>query len=109
MNFNFDRAKTKEHIYAIKQYIAKCEQNAYRHEANVLVRHNKKDYNPQKLIVRVTEDGNIGEIIIEDLHTICSCCSNTFTTLNSSFSFIAGTLCIKTKDKLFGEIHINIS
>lgn len=100
---------TVESISAIKQYIAKSEQNVGRHKANVLVHANRKDYCPGTRVVYATVNGEVGQVIIEDLHTICSCCSDTFTTKESSFSFVSGTLRIKAKDSLVGEISINIT
>jgi hypothetical protein len=75
----------------------------------ILVRANRKDYGPGFLVASVTATGEVGQIIIEDLHTVYGNCSNTFTTKDSSFSFIANTLCVRTKDAIQGEISINIT
>lgn len=109
MSSNFNKTKIEEYISSINKYIAKDEKNVNRHEANILVHANKKDYGPVTRMIYVTVIGDVGKVIIEDLYSICNICSNTFTTHDSAFSFVAGTLCIKTKDELFGEISINIS
>ena len=98
-----------ESFSALMQYISKNEQNAYRHKANVLVHSNRKDYGPGTREVSIFVEENFGQVIIEELHTIYSCCSNTFTTNNSSFSFVSGTLQIKSKDSLLGYISISIT
>ncbi len=97
-----------ESILALKRYVASNELHAERHKATILIHANRKDYGPGFLAVSVTVNGDVGQIIIEDLHTVYSC-SNTFTTKDSSFSFIANTLCVKTKDAIQGEISINIT
>lgn len=95
-----------ESILALKRYVASNELHAERHKATILIHANRKDYGPGFLGVSVTVNGDIGQIIIEDLHTVYGSCSNTFTT---NFSFIANTLCVKTKDAIQGEISINIT
>lgn len=100
---------TTESISALKQYVASNELNIKRHKATILVHANRKDYGPVFLVVSVTVNGDVGQIIIEDLHTVYGSCSNTFTTKDSSFSFVANTLCIKTNDTISGRISINIT
>ena len=73
----------------------------------MLVHKNRKDYGPAKLMVCVNCE--VGQVIVEDLNNICNSCSEIFTTENSSFSFIAGTLRIKVNDSFFGDITINIT
>lgn len=109
MSNNFDKIELAESISAIKQYFSKKGQNVDRHKANILVHSKRKDYGPEMRMVSATMNGDIGRVIIEDLHTIYGGCSNTFTTQDCSFSFVAGTLCLKVKDGLFGEISINIT
>lgn len=101
--------KMTESLSAIKQYIFKNEQNEYRHKANILIGTNKKDHGLGTRWVNVFIEGNLGQVIIEEIHTLCSCCSNTFTTQNSYFTFVSNTLCINYKDPIFGEININIT
>ncbi|MBQ7296462.1 MAG: hypothetical protein IJW86_09810 [Clostridia bacterium] len=98
-----------ESISALKQYIASNELKTKRHRATILIHSNGKDYGPGFLVVNVTVNGDVGQIIIEDLHTIYGDCSNTFTTKDSSFSFVSNTLCIKINDSIFGKISINIT
>ena len=98
-----------ESISAIKQYISKSEQNADRHKANILIHANKKDYGPGTRVVSISVEGDFGKVIIEELHTLYGSCSDTFTTKDSRFSFVAGTLCINAEDPLGGKISINIT
>lgn len=98
-----------ESISALKQYIASNELKTKRHRAIILIHANGKDYGPGFLVVSVTVNGKVGQIIIEDLHTVYGSCSNTFSTKDSSFSFIANTLFVKTNDAIQGEISINIT
>ena len=101
--------KTADSISALKQYIAKGEKHMDRHNASILVHTNKRDCNPGIRMVCVTIQNDWGQVIVENLHTIYSSCSNIFTTTNSYFSFISGTLCIKTIDALGEEINIDIT
>lgn len=98
-----------ESIFAIKQYISKSEQYTDRRRANILIHVNKKDYGPGTRVVYNSVEGDFGKVIIEEIHTLCGSCSNTFTTKDSCFSFVAGTLCINAEDPLWGEIHINVT
>ena len=98
-----------ESISALKQYIASSELKTKRHKATILIHANGKDYGPGFLVVSVTATEEVGQIIIENLHTVYGSCSNTFTTKDSYFSFIANTLCVKTKDTIQGKISINIT
>ena len=98
-----------ESILALKRYVASNELHTERHKATILIHANRKDYGPGFLVVSVTVNGEVGQIIIEDLHTVYGSCPNTFTTKDSSFSFIANTLCVKTKHAIQGEISINIT
>lgn len=101
--------ETAESISAIEQYIAKNKTNVDRHEANVLVHAEGKDHGCGKRFVFATVHQGVGKVTIEDLNTIYSNCTNIFSTQNAIFTFLAGTLCIKTKDVLGVEISINIS
>lgn len=101
--------KTVESLSAIKQYISKSEQNADRHKANILIHANKNDYGPRTLVVYAAVKENFGQMIIEDLNSIYSSCSNTFTTKDSCFSFVSGTLRIYAEDAVFGEMIINVT
>jgi len=98
-----------ESISAIKQYISKSEQNVDRHRANILIHADKKDYGPGIRIVFTSVEEDFGKVIIEELHTLCGSCSNTFTTKDSRFYYVAGTLCINTEGSLGGKISINIT
>lgn len=96
-------------IIAIKQYIEKNKQNVERHKANVLVYAERKDRGPATRFIFANVEKDIGQVIIEDLHTIYGGCTNIFTTQDSSFSFINGTLCIKTKNSFGSEISIDVT
>lgn len=98
-----------ESILALKRYVASNELHTERHKATILIHANRKDYGPGFLVVSVTVNGEVGQIIIEDLHTVYGSYPNTFTTKDSSFSFIANALCVKTKYAIQGEISINIT
>ena len=101
--------ETVESISAIKQYIEKNKQNVGRHKANVLVYAERKDHGPATRFVFASIEKDIGQIIIEDLHTVYVGCTNTFTTQNSSFSFVNGTLCIRTKNSFGSEMSIDVT
>ena len=109
MKDKIDEMGLSQSIVALKQYIIKHEISDGRHKASLCIYANRKECGPVKRMVYVTAEEDFGKVIIEKLHTICSICSNTFTTNDSTFSLINGTLCIKNNDKLFGEISINIS
>ena len=98
-----------ESILALKRYVASNELHTERHKATILIHANRKDYGPGFLVVSVTVNGEVGQIIIEDLHTVYGSCSNIFTTTDSSFTFISNTLCIKRNNALAEEISINIT
>ena len=98
-----------ESISAIKQYISKSEQNANRQRTNILVHADKKDCGQGIRIVCIFVEEYFGKVIIEELHTLCGSCSNTFTTKDSRFSFVVGTLCINAEDPLGDKISINIT
>lgn len=101
--------ETTESISAIKKYIEKNEQNVGRHLATILVYAERKDFGPGTRFVFANVEKDIGQVIIEELHTIYGGCTNLFTTQDSSFSFINGTLCIKTKNTFGNEISIDIT
>ena len=101
--------KMADSISALRQYIAKDKEHMGRHNARILVHANKKDCSSGIRIVCVTIQNDWGQVIVENLHTIYSSCSNIFTTTDSYFSFISGTLCIKTIDALGEEINIDIT
>lgn len=101
--------KVAESVSAIKQYIEKNKQNVGRHKANVLVYADGKDHGPATLFVFANIEKENGQVIIEDLHTIYGGCTNTFTTKDSLFLFVNGTLCIKSSDALGGEISIDVT
>lgn len=109
MSDKIDEMELRKSIFALKEYITKYELGKDRHKANILVHANRKDHRAVAQMIYVTAEEDFGMVIIEKLHTMCSICSNTFTTNDSTFSLINGTLCIKNNDKLFGEISINIS
>lgn len=96
-------------ISALKQYLEKNKQNMDRHTARILIHANKKDYGFGMRTVYVNIKENYGEVIIENLETLCDNCSNIFTTSNSDFSLISGTLSIKTKTILGEKIIVNIT
>ena len=98
-----------ESVSAIKQYVAKNKQNTDRHKANVLLHAYRKDYGPGFLIVFAYVEDEFGKVVIEDLDTIYIGCQNTFTTENSTFSYIGGTLQIKAKDTLYSDISISVT
>lgn len=62
-----------ESILALKRYVASNELHAERHKATILIHANRKDYGPGFLAVNVTVNGDVGQIIIEDLHTVSIC------------------------------------
>jgi hypothetical protein len=101
--------KTTDSVFAIKQYIAKNKSNADRHEANVLVHAERKDFGWGKRFVSATVNQDIGQVIIEDLFTIYGSCTNIFTTQNAIFTYCAGTLRIKAKNAVGVDISINIT
>ncbi len=101
--------ETAKSISAIKQYIEKNKQDVGRHKANVLVYAERKDRGPASRFISASVEKDIGQVIIEDLNTIYGGCTNTFTTQDSSFSFINGTLCIKAKDSFGSEISIDVT
>ena len=103
-----DKAVSKS-VFAIKQYIAKDKQNADRHKAYVSIYAVEKNYGPRYLTVFACVKNNIGEVIIENLDVAYNCSTNHFTTNDSEFSFIGRTLQIKIKDKIWGEISIDIT
>lgn len=74
--------KTTDSVFAIKQYIAKNKSNADRHEANVLVHAERKDFGWGKRFVSATVNQDVGQVIIEDLCTIYGGC---MLTLNQEF------------------------
>ena len=101
--------ETAESISAISQYIEKNKHNVGRHKANVLVYAERKDHGPATRFISASVEKDIGQVIIEDLNTIYGGCTNTFTTQDSSFSFINGTLCIRTKNSIGSEISIDVT
>lgn len=104
-----NNTETAESISAIKQYIEKNKQDVRRHKANVLVYAERKDHGPATRFIFASIEKDIGQIIIEDLHTVYGGCTNTFTTQDSSFSFINGTLCIRTKNSFGSEMSIDVT
>ena len=101
--------KTAASLSAIKQYISKSDKNGYKHKASILICTNKEDFGFGTRLVCAFVERELGKVIIEDLHTLYSCCPNMFTTQNSSFAFISNTLCINYKDPTLGEININLT
>ena len=91
------------------QDVEKNKQNVGRHKANVLVHAERRDHGLAMRFIFVSVEEDVGQVIIEDLHTIYSDCTNTFTTQNSSFSFVNGTLCIKTKNTFGNGISIDVT
>lgn len=104
-----DEIEIAESLSALKQYIAKNEQNVHRHKANILIYADRKDHGPGTRVVSVTVNRKEGAVIIEDLDTIYGRCSNVFNTQDSSFFYKSNSLCIKSKGTLGGEIIIYIT
>ena len=104
-----NKKEIENSIFALEQYIAKDVRRADIHKAWVLVHVNGKDYPPGMRTVCVSVNGNVGQVIIEDLHTIYGDCLNAFTAQDSIFTIFSNTLCIKATDRFGKEISINIT
>lgn len=96
-------------VSAVAQYISLRPENRYRHTANILVYANGKDYGPGMRFVFIKATENTAEIIIEDLHTIYSTRTNTFTAQDDIFSFNYGVLNITHKGLSGQQITIEIT
>lgn len=95
-------------IVAAQRYISIKEEYSDRHEAHVNVSINGKEHRSVKTVfVKVTNE-NV-EVIIEDLHTLCSDNRNTFNPKTDIISVVNNTLQIKPKKPFCGLSCIEIT
>lgn len=107
-NYEFTK-RVSESISAAQRYIDQKEACRDRHEAYIIVSVNGKDYHGVRTVFVDIMSKNAA-VIIEDLHSIYSLHTNTFTAEKDIFIFKGNeTLQVRTETFLCGEAVIEIT